>query len=169
MQRCENKSANKEGQSCRYACKQRRPLGLAEHWYQRKAEKDVSDRQRHVLPATVADLRKQILNCEHCLPRLARPHDDRISFVGNNQASSFPFPQAREPGRERTIQLRDRHAHRAVAHNRRNAFASLRLHKIQQPICGLNRIAGVRQQGLLGATASRSTVTTVFNSPRHPM
>jgi len=56
-------------------CGQRRPLGLTEHRYERDAEKDVFGRKRHILPATVADLQKQMLNCWHCIPplRSAKP------------------------------------------------------------------------------------------------
>jgi hypothetical protein len=47
---------------------------LSEHRYQCEAEKDVPGRKHHVLPATVADLRKQILNCEHRLPPPVKRH-----------------------------------------------------------------------------------------------
>jgi hypothetical protein len=47
---------------------------LSEHRYQCEAEKDVPGRKHHVLPGTVADLRKQILNCEHRLPPPVKRH-----------------------------------------------------------------------------------------------
>jgi len=59
MQRCEYESTTNERKSSWYACKQRRPLRLAKHWYQREAEKNVSGRKHYVLPATlIADQRK---------------------------------------------------------------------------------------------------------------
>jgi hypothetical protein len=73
MQRCEYKSACNERKSRWYACEQRRPLGVTEHWYERDAEKDVSGRKHHILPGTVADLQKQMLNCVHRLPAVEPP------------------------------------------------------------------------------------------------
>jgi hypothetical protein len=70
MQRCEYKSAGNERESRWYACEQGRPPGLTEHWYERDAEKDVSGRERQILPRTVADLRKQMLNGVHRFPPL---------------------------------------------------------------------------------------------------
>src|SRR5580704_4897734 len=49
MQRCEYKSASDERQSRWYACEQRRPLGLTEHWYEGDAEKDVSGGKHQIL------------------------------------------------------------------------------------------------------------------------
>jgi hypothetical protein len=43
---------------------------MTQHWYERDAGKDVSGRKHHVLPSTVVDLRKQMLNCVHRLPPL---------------------------------------------------------------------------------------------------
>jgi hypothetical protein len=70
MKRCEDKSASKERQSCWYARKQGRPLSLTEHGYQRKAKEDVSGRKHQILPTTIADLRKQMLDRVHLLPSI---------------------------------------------------------------------------------------------------
>jgi hypothetical protein len=49
---------------------------VTQHWYERDAEKDVSGRKHHILPGTVADLRKQMLNCVHRLPFVVSPLRD---------------------------------------------------------------------------------------------
>lgn len=72
MQRREYESSGKEGQSCWYSCQQRRPLRLTKHRYQREAKEDVAGRKDYVLPVTVADLRKQILNQVHRRPPIRR-------------------------------------------------------------------------------------------------
>ena len=85
MQRREYESSGKEGQSCWYACQQRRPLRLTEHRYQREAKEDVAGRKHYVLPVTVADLRKQILNQVH-----RRPPTSVERCTGNVKPALWP-------------------------------------------------------------------------------
>ncbi len=58
VQSRKHESSSNEGETRRYACQEKRPARVAEHRNERKAEKDVAGRKRHVLPAIVADLQE---------------------------------------------------------------------------------------------------------------
>jgi hypothetical protein len=94
MQRCEYKSAGNERQSRWYACEQRGSLGLTKHRYQREAEKDVSCRKCHILPAAAADLQKQMLKCVHRLSPSRDMHEISKPALRPNRISRWFFARA---------------------------------------------------------------------------
>jgi hypothetical protein len=125
MQRGEYKSTSKERKARWDACKQRWPLWLTKHRYQRNAEKDVSGRKRHILPTAGADLRKQMSNRVHRFPSVERRAAEALNPLLGQIASAVGF--LREQGMT-GMTSRPRRGHKGgkAASSRSASYAEVR-------------------------------------------